>query len=148
MEKRKPRLTALLLALLALLGLAGAFLLGTRFPAPKRSGDARLRYAAGRVLCIGDSLTSGTCFGSGLGGAETEQRYAYYLGRMLSAEVDVAAVPGYSASDWYPRFADELDFSASGSAPTTARWTRSRRTCCPMPIRRTMRRRRQAGTAA
>ena len=112
MEKRKPRLTALLIAVLVLLGLAGAFLLGTRFPAPKRSGDARLRYAAGRVLCIGDSLTSGTCFGSGLGGADTEQRYAYYLGRMLSAEVDGAAVPGYSASDWYPRFADELDFSA------------------------------------
>ena len=112
MGKKKTGLTVLLIAVLALLGLAAAFLLGTRFPAPKRSGDARLRYAAGRVLCIGDSLTSGTCFGSGLGGADTEQRYAYYLGRMLNAEVDVAAVPGYSASDWYERFADELDFSA------------------------------------
>ncbi len=111
MERKGMGLKALLLSLLVLMGLVGAFLLGMRSAGPKHS-DARLRFAAGRVLCIGDSLTSGTCFGSGLGGAETEQRYAYYLGRMLNAEVATVSVPGFSASDWYGRFAGEVDFSA------------------------------------
>ena len=78
--------------------------------APRQAkGDGRLRYAAGRILCIGDSLTSGTCFSGNLGGANTEQRYAYYLGRMLGAEVSVLATPGASASGWYEVYAEELD---------------------------------------
>lgn len=111
MEKKKSAWKTALLALLLLVGLLVAFLLGTRFSGAPR-GDARLRYAAGRILCIGDSLTSGACFSGELGGADTEQRYSYYLGRMLNAEVTTVALAGISASDWYERFADEVDFAA------------------------------------
>ena len=72
--------------------------------------DARWRYAAGEILCVGDSLTSGACFGQELGGADIRQRYAWYLGRMLNARVDVDAIPGASVSDWYRRRAEDCSF--------------------------------------
>lgn len=112
MEKKNAPAKTLLLVTLILLGLIGAFLLGTRLAPREAKGDGRLRYAAGRILCIGDSLTSGTCFSGELGGANTEQRYAYYLGRMLDAEVAVTARPGVSPSGWYEVYADGADFSS------------------------------------
>ena len=111
MEKKRTSAKTLLLAALVLLGLLGAFLLGTRLAPRQPKGDGRLRYAAGRILCIGDSLTTGACFSGDLGGANTEQRYAYYLGRMLDAEVTVSAEIGFSPSDWYARFADGLNYA-------------------------------------
>ncbi|MBQ9686718.1 MAG: SGNH/GDSL hydrolase family protein [Oscillospiraceae bacterium] len=72
--------------------------------------DARWRYAAGDILCVGDSLTSGTCFGHGLEGADIQQRYSYYLARMLNARVDTAAVPGISVSAWFTEYAARYDY--------------------------------------
>lgn len=57
--------------------------------------------AIGKVLCIGDSLTSGAYFGGNWNGASIDQNYPRMLGRMLNAEVTNGGVSGYSASDWW-----------------------------------------------
>ena len=70
------------------------------------------RYAAERVICVGDSLTAGSYFGGETGGASIRQNYPYYLSRMLSAEVTNAGFAGYSASDWYQKKIDDYDWGA------------------------------------
>ena len=71
---------------------------------------ARWRYAPGNIICIGDSLTVGSYFGQAHSGETIRQNYPYYLARMLSAEVTVAAKGGYSASDWYAEFSESYDW--------------------------------------
>lgn len=73
--------------------------------------DVRWEYAVDNMLCIGDSLTAGSCFANDMGGASIEQRYCYYLARMLNTEVTPAAVAGYSASDWYNKLLEQYDYS-------------------------------------
>lgn len=63
-------------------------------------------YAAWKILCIGDSLTSGASFDEAWGemaspGASIDQNYPRILGRMIDAEVANAGFGGYSASTWY-----------------------------------------------
>ena len=103
---------ALLTALLAL-ALALTFaLLSVKGSEERPAEDVRWQFAPGQILCIGDSLTAGSCFGSDLQGSSIEQSYPYYLGRMLSTRADSLALPGASASDWYKAFSEELDCGA------------------------------------
>lgn len=63
-------------------------------------------YAMWKVLCIGDSLTSGASYREEWGeiawpGASLDENMPRILGRMLGAEVDNGGFSGYSASTWY-----------------------------------------------
>ena len=68
-------------------------------------------YAMWRVLCIGDSLTSGANYKEEWGelaptGASIDENIPRILGRMLCAEVDNGGFSGYSASTWYTKQQD------------------------------------------
>lgn len=58
-------------------------------------------YAMWKILCIGDSLTSGACWSGAWSGASIDQNYPRILGRMLDAETTNAGVSGLTASQWY-----------------------------------------------
>lgn len=63
-------------------------------------------YNIWKVLCIGDSLTSGATYAEEWGelapvGSSIDQNYPRILGRMLNADVTNAGFSGYSASNWY-----------------------------------------------
>ena len=58
-------------------------------------------YAMQKILCIGDSLTSGACWSGAWNGASIDQNYPRLLGRMLDAETTNAGVSGLTASQWY-----------------------------------------------
>ncbi|MBQ7896238.1 MAG: SGNH/GDSL hydrolase family protein [Oscillospiraceae bacterium] len=77
----------------------------------KQANEAYWYYAADNLLCIGDSLTDGTYFGSDYGGDSIEQNYPWYLSRMLNTEVTNAGASGRSPSDWYKEFHDSYDYS-------------------------------------
>ena len=68
------------------------------------------KYAVGKALCIGDSLTSGANYIS-LAGASIDQNYPRMLGRMLNCEVENGGYSGYSASTWYKNKISLYDFS-------------------------------------
>lgn len=93
---------ALLLAMALLCGCGGG---------DKGLSPASWRYAAGNIICIGDSLTVGSYFGQEHSGETIRQNYPYYLARMLSAEVTTAAGAGYSASDWLAHFSGAYDWT-------------------------------------
>ena len=105
----------ILLSLCVLLLAAAALLFAGACRRTAREAEkpaAPWRYAAGRVICVGDSLTAGSYFGREMGGVSIEQNYPHYLARMLNAEVTNAGFGGYSASDWYEKKIDEYDWSA------------------------------------
>ena len=59
-----------------------------------------------KVLCIGDSLTSGASYAEAWGelapaGDSIDQNYPRILGRLINGEVTNAGFSGYSASSWY-----------------------------------------------
>lgn len=69
-----------------------------------------------KVLCIGDSLTSGASYREEWGevaptGASIDQNYPRMLGRMLNGEVTNAGFSGYSASTWYNNKIGEYNFA-------------------------------------
>ena len=77
--------------------------------------DKAWAYAVENVICIGDSLTSGSYLGGDTPG-DIQQNYPWYIGRMLNADVTNAGFAGYSASDWYSNKLDEYDFSEYDAA--------------------------------
>ena len=73
-------------------------------------------YNLWKVLCIGDSLTSGASYGEAWGekapaGSSIDQNYPRILGRMLNAEVTNGGVSGWSASDWYTNEVPKYNFA-------------------------------------
>ena len=69
-----------------------------------------------KILCIGDSLTSGANYAEEWGelapaGSSIDQNYPRILGRMLNAEVTNGGKSGYSASDWYLKMISQYDLS-------------------------------------
>ncbi len=107
---KRTNLRGLLLCLLCAALLSGLCACGKADRKENPADTARLAYAAGRVICVGDSLTEGSCFGQDLDGAAIEQSYPCYLARMLSAEVCNAGHAGCSASAWYAAYADACDW--------------------------------------
>ena len=92
-------------------------------------------YAIWKVLCIGDSLTSGASFKEGWGemagtGASIDQNYPRILGRMLNAEVTNAGNSGYSASDWYNKNFSKYNYS---EYDTFLIWLGTNYGCSSMP---------------
>ncbi len=76
-----------------------------------------LSYAMWKVLCIGDSLTSGAYYDEAWGeiatpGKSIDQNYPRLLGRMLGAEVTNGGFSGYSASNYYTEKLSTFDLSA------------------------------------
>ena len=74
-------------------------------------------FAMDRIMCIGDSLTSGAYYANGLSGATIVQSYPTMLHRMLRpSTLSNAGYSGYSASNWYQtkcqlyQFADHDSF--------------------------------------
>ncbi|MBO5017137.1 MAG: SGNH/GDSL hydrolase family protein [Ruminococcus sp.] len=76
----------------------------------KKTSADFYKYAIGKVLCIGDSLTSGANYIS-YEGASIDQNYPRILGRMINAEVENGGFSGYSASNWYEKKIANYDFS-------------------------------------
>lgn len=68
-------------------------------------------YAMGKILCIGDSLTSGANYTGEWGGASIDQNYPHLLGRMLNADTTNAGVSGINASGWYNNYKNRYTFS-------------------------------------
>ena len=73
-------------------------------------------YSLWKVMCIGDSLTSGANFSPKWSehhteGSSIDENYPRLLGRMLNGEIENAGVSGYSASDWYVNKSDEYDYT-------------------------------------
>lgn len=73
-------------------------------------------YNLWKVLCIGDSLTSGASYAEEWGevgqtGKSIDQNYPRILGRMLNAEVTNGGVSGYSASNWYTDEVSKYNFA-------------------------------------
>lgn len=87
-------------------------------------------YAAGKVLCIGDSLTSGAYYGQGWTGASIQQNYPYYLGRMLNCEVTNGSQSGWSASDWYRDYITTHNYA---DYDTVIIWLGTNYGCSSMP---------------
>ena len=92
-------------------------------------------YAIWKVLCIGDSLTSGASYKEGWGemagtGASIDQNYPRILGRMLNAEVTNAGNSGYSASDWYNKNFSKYNYS---EYDTFLIWLGTNYGCSSMP---------------
>ena len=92
-------------------------------------------YAIWKVLCIGDSLTSGASYKEGWGemagtGASIDQNYPRILGRMLNAEVTNAGNSGYSASDWYNKNFNKYNY---GEYDTFLIWLGTNYGCSSMP---------------
>lgn len=110
-EGTSPVKLILIAVLVLLLLLAGVIYAQYSYMQQKQAQDIPWEYAADKILCIGDSLTSGAYFGNDYAGADIEQRYSYYLGRMLNTEVTNAGHAGYSASDWYNKYLDAFDYS-------------------------------------
>ena len=76
-----------------------------------------LSYAMWKILCIGDSLTSGAYYDEAWGeiatpGKSIDQNYPRLLGRMLGAEVTNGGFSGYSASNYYTEKLSTFDLSA------------------------------------
>ena len=63
---------ALLTALLALTLALTFALLSVKGSEERPAEDVRWQFAPGQILCIGDSLTAGSCFGSDLQGSSIE----------------------------------------------------------------------------
>ena len=75
-----------------------------------------LSYAMWKVLCIGDSLTSGAYYDEAWGeiatpGKSIDQNYPRLLGRMLGTEVTNGGFSGYSASNYYTEKLNTFDLS-------------------------------------
>ena len=68
-------------------------------------------YALWKVLCIGDSLTSGANYTESWAGASIDENYPRILGRMLDADVVNGGVSGYSASQWYNNKSSDYNYS-------------------------------------
>ena len=76
-----------------------------------------LAYAMQKILCIGDSLTSGAYYDEAWGeiatpGKSIDQNYPRLLGRMLGAEVTNGGFSGYSASNYFADKLGTFDLSA------------------------------------
>lgn len=78
---------------------------------PINTVNAMYTYSVEKVLCIGDSLTSGACYINGWMGTSIDQNYPKYLARMLNCEVTNAGRSGWSASDWYRDYINTYDFA-------------------------------------
>lgn len=87
-------------------------------------------YAAGKVLCIGDSLTSGAYHAQGWTGSSIQQNYPYYLGRMLNCEVTNAGRSGWSASNWYRDYITTHNYA---DYDTAIIWLGTNYGCATMP---------------
>ena len=75
-----------------------------------------LSYAMWKILCIGDSLTSGCNYGTEWSeqypaGTPIDQNYPRILGRMINAETTNSGIGGYAPSHWYNNESDKYDFS-------------------------------------
>lgn len=70
-------------------------------------------FSLWRVLCIGDSLTSGANYAPDWSpeGSSIDENYPRILGRMINGDVTNAGVSGASASDWYVSESSKYDFS-------------------------------------
>ena len=68
-------------------------------------------YALWKVLCIGDSLTSGANYTDSWAGASIDENYPRILGRMLGADVVNAGVSGITAQNWYNNQSDNYDYA-------------------------------------
>ena len=88
------------------------------------------KYAAGNVLCIGDSLTSGAYYGAGFDGVSIKQNYPYYLSRMNNCSVTNAGKSGYSASDWVKAYKDVYNYA---DFDTFVIWLGTNYGCADMP---------------
>ena len=90
------------------------------------------KYAASKVLCIGDSLTSGyyAIEAGPLGGNDIAQSYPYFLSRILNCKVTNAGTTGYSASDWYNKEVAAHSYSAYD---TIIVWLGTNYGCVSMP---------------
>lgn len=69
-----------------------------------------------KVLCIGDSLTSGANYNEEWGeqtspGASIDQNYPRMLGRLICGETTNAGFSGYSASTWWNSKKDSYQFN-------------------------------------
>lgn len=78
--------------------------------------SSKWAYNLWKVLCIGDSLTSGASYAEAWGevgqtGKSIDQNYPRILGRMINAEVTNGGVSGYSASNWYTDEASKYNFA-------------------------------------
>ena len=67
-------------------------------------------FAVEKVLCIGDSLTSGANYIS-KNGSSIQQNFPYYLGRMLNCYVTNAGKSGWSASNWYQNYGEKYNYA-------------------------------------
>lgn len=66
-----------------------------------------MKYASGRILCIGDSLTAGYYANQLVFQGSIKENYPYYISRMLNAEVRNEGQSGSAASIWranHPNF--------------------------------------------
>ena len=87
-------------------------------------------YAVEKILCIGDSLTSGACYVNEWTGESIDQNYPRYLSRMLNCEVTNAGKSGWSASNWYHAYINTYDFA---SYDTFIIWLGTNYGCDAMP---------------
>lgn len=95
------------------------------------SGDiVPYEYAASKILCIGDSLTSGAYYAQGWTGSSIQQNYPYYLGRILNCETTNAGRSGWSASDWYRDYINTHEFA---NYDTVIIWLGTNYGCLSMP---------------
>ena len=93
-------------------------------------GNTPYEYAAEKILCIGDSLTSGAYYAQGWTGSSIQQNYPYYIGRMLNCEATNAGRSGWSASDWYRDYISTYQFA---DYDTAIIWLGTNYGCSSMP---------------
>ena len=77
----------------------------------KKSLNSAYKYAIEKILCIGDSLTSGACYIGEWAGSSIEQNYPRYLARMLNCNVTNVGHSGISASGWYNTYINKYNFA-------------------------------------
>lgn len=79
---------------------------------PKETYDNnKWAYSMWKILCIGDSLTSGAAYSKGWEGASIDQNYPRILGRMLNAEVTNGGISGYTPKYWYEDYISKYNFA-------------------------------------
>lgn len=83
---------------------------------PEYDANEVVKYYLNNVLCIGDSLTAGY-YHDGSKYIVAKENYPFYLKRMLNADkVDNVAESGYTAKQWYEKYAATVDFASYDTA--------------------------------